>query len=298
MKTGSNGTFSVLTTQYDGDPKHVHSFLTSDRDGSICHVRAAISFSMLGGISSAMQRCSAELQHTPIANSQNNGPMSSSASGVRAASPAQQLSGTDRGAAASPPRKSASPRRSHAEQPPASADQPPLHPENWEGVQEVYFRTSYGGGAGGMLVVTYVPLIFFKDGSTYEIGEAALEDLDLDRERRDRASEWGTWRQNGGSFTLSDNRGRQKTYKLQDGQLFQAYAAEKGGMRYGKYESVSGGGNSALGGEMSILTQSGMTFTREGRFTTKSDTAILGNGNNTGVSIAGGSNRRTAAPGT
>lgn len=181
--------------------------------------------------------------------------------------------------------------------PAAAAAVPALHPGNWDGVEGIYFRSLPGTGVGGMMVFSFRPMALFRDGRSFELDDAPLEDVDLAASQRARPVHWGRWTGGGSSFVLMDERGRPHGYELQQGQFFRAFAAGPGGTLSGTYKSVGGGGNSAMGGEMSILFSNRITFGRDGSFTRGSSMAAVGNGSQSGVGIAAGNSRNMPAPG-
>ncbi len=83
--------------------------------------------------------------------------------------------------------------------PPVAAEPPaePRHAANWAAVEGVYFRSTTGVGVGGMVVIEFEPLILFRDGSYYEIDDAALEDVDLAAERAATPRRFGRWTRSG-----------------------------------------------------------------------------------------------------
>lgn len=174
-----------------------------------------------------------------------------------------------------------------------AAAAPAAHGDNWSRVEGVYFKSYTGVGVGGMVTVEYEPVVFFRDGSYYEVEGPALEDVDLSARRAAKPSAWGTWKRTGAAYVLTDSKGRASDEKLQDGSFFKAFAAEDGGgtLRRG-YKRVSGGGNAALGGEMSIMVENRYAFAPDGSYSRAGSSGAIGSGAQSGVSMAaGGSNR-------
>lgn len=175
---------------------------------------------------------------------------------------------------------------------------PAAHAANWAKVEGVYFKSFTGIGVGGMVTIDYEPLVLFRDGTYYEIGGEALEDVDLAASRSARPESWGRWSKSANSYTLTDNKGRADENKLQDGNFFKAFPAEANGNRLAaKYSRISGGGNSAMGGEMMISAQSNYTFAPDGRYSHGSSAGALGSGSVSGVGMAA-SSRRAPVGGT
>jgi hypothetical protein len=175
--------------------------------------------------------------------------------------------------------------------PPAAASALPAHPENWAKVADVYFRSVAGVGVGGMMIMDFEPLILFKDGSYYEIGDSALEDIDLAAERTRRPNDWGRWTRQGDRFVLTGTRGKPNDYALQQGQFFKAFPASGSASPLGSYKSVSGGGNTALGGEVMIASTNRYIFLPGGVLGTKRSTGAMSNGSVSGVGSTVAANR-------
>lgn len=97
------------------------------------------------------------------------------------------------------------------------------------------------------MTIDFEPLIFLRDGTSYEIGETALEDVDLAAERTAKPRSFGRWKRVGGSFVLTDSRGASNDDKLGDGSFFRAFPAAAGESVARSYRRLSGGGTSALG---------------------------------------------------
>lgn len=148
---------------------------------------------------------------------------------------------------------------------------------NWAQVDGVYFKSYTTFGVGGMVIQDFEPVVLFRDGSYYEVEGDALEDVDLAASRRAKPRNWGRWRKQGATFLLTDERGKTNDYQLQQGAFFQAYPAEASkGRLNAAYKRVSGGGNSALGGTMTIAAQTNLTFSPDGRFATRSSAGAVG----------------------
>lgn len=174
----------------------------------------------------------------------------------------------------------------------ALAAAPATHGDNWSKVEGVYFKSYTGVGVGGMVTIEYEPVVLFKDGSYYEVEGPALEDVDLVASRAAKPAAWGRWSRSGATYVLTDHKGRASDEKLQDGSFFKAFAAEDGGGTLRRaYKRVSGGGNSALGGEMSIMTQTRFAFAPDGSLAREGSAGAIGSGAQSGVSMAAGSRR-------
>lgn len=160
---------------------------------------------------------------------------------------------------------------------------PAAHAANWAKVSDVYFRSAAGIGVGGMVAMRFSPVVLFKDGSYYEIDDAALEDIDLAAKRAAHPSDWGRWSRQGNRFTLTASDGRSRDVELQQGVFFKAYPATGTGPLVGDYKSLGGGGNTAVGGEVMIAIQDRYNFQPGGTYTTERSTGASSSGAVSGV---------------
>lgn len=165
---------------------------------------------------------------------------------------------------------------------PAAPSAPATHRGNWSKVEGVYFKSFTGFGVGGGVAMDFEPIVLFRDGSYYEVEGPALEDVDLARARAREPRNWGSWRRQGASFILTDNRGRSNDHQLQQGSFFKAFPASAAALR-GTFESIGGGGNSALGGEVTIASMDRLVFNADGSFATRRSTGALNSGATSGV---------------
>lgn len=170
------------------------------------------------------------------------------------------------------------------------------HPENWKNVEGVYFKSTFIVGAGGMMVQDFQPVVLFRDGSYYEVEGQALEDIDLAASRATKLRRWGRWQKSGDAFSLTDDKGRPgEARKLQDGWFFKAFPAEGSGNKLAnRYTRVSGGGNTALGGTVMVMSQTDLTFLPDGRFMRKGSGGGSNSGGWTGVGVSAYSNNANA----
>lgn len=170
---------------------------------------------------------------------------------------------------------------------PAQAAQPAADAAfagNWSKVSEVLFRSVAAIGVGGMVVMEFEPVILLEDGTYYEVGDSALEDVDLAAEQSAKPNQFGRWSRSGDGYVLTNADGKTKSYALQDGALFKAYPAEQATMLSTRYERFSGGGNTALGGEMMIARSSIYSFMPDGRFRIEGSVGASSSGEQSGVS--------------
>ncbi|CAO4152023.1 hypothetical protein GPNCGGLF_LOCUS3796 [Methylorubrum aminovorans] len=175
----------------------------------------------------------------------------------------------------------------------ADAAAPPRHTANWDAVEGVYFRSTTGVGVGGMVTIDFEPLIFLQDGTFFEIGDTALEDIDLAAERTAKPRRFGRWTRKDQGFLLTDWRGNANSYKLGDGSFFRAFPAVADERVTRSYRRLSGGGNSAMGGDVTVAVESRYDFKADGRYGRGGSVGAINSGASTGV---GSSISRRRAP--
>lgn len=162
----------------------------------------------------------------------------------------------------------------------------PARADNWSGVDSVWFRMVGGFGVGGMAVLDYEPMILFRDGTYMEAGDEALEDLDLAQSKRTSPARWGRWTKQGAAYAFTNARGQVTERRPGSGSFFPSFPAEAvGGKLAATYRRISGGGNSALGGDMTMVTQRTLAFAADGRLSDGSTFGAASGGAGTGVAV-------------
>nr|WP_321182402.1 hypothetical protein [Methylobacterium sp. Leaf122] len=123
-----------------------------------------------------------------------------------------------------------------------------------------------------------------------------IEDVDLAPERTAKPRSFGRWKRAGGGFVLTDSRGASNDDKLGDGSFFRAFPAAAGENVARSYRRLSGGGNTALGVDVTIAVQSRYDFKADGRYGRGGSVGAINSGASTGVGTAIG--RRRAPEGS
>lgn len=168
----------------------------------------------------------------------------------------------------------------------------PRHTANWDGVEGVYFRSATGFGVGGLVVIEYEPLILLRDGTSYEIGDTALEDVDLVAERTAHPRRFGRWTRAGDAYRLTGPDGKPQDHTLQDGAFFRAFPAEPGERTIARtYRRLSGGGTSAMGGDVTVAVSNRYDFRQDGSYGRGGSVGATNSGASTGVGSAFGRQR-------
>lgn len=130
-------------------------------------------------------------------------------------------------------------------------------------VEKVFLNPETGVGVGGMVLVNYEPYVLFKNGMIRRAPDIALAELNA---QTDDAfpGYWGTWkRQSANKIAVTWDNG--KTETMDDHLL-----AKPGPANFklnGFYRSISGGGNTAMGGDVMTFSQNSFQFHPDGTFT-------------------------------
>jgi hypothetical protein len=131
----------------------------------------------------------------------------------------------------------------------------------------------------------YRPVALFKDGTSFDMDDEPIEQIDLARSRAEKRTQWGRWRNVGAKYFLTEGgNGHTADWELGTG-FYTAFAAPSGTTLNATYKAVSG----SSFGETSSLITTLLQFTPDGRFSTERSFAATGSGEITGVTMAAGS---------
>jgi hypothetical protein len=144
-------------------------------------------------------------------------------------------------------------------------------------IDRVVVVTGTGSGVGGMPIYTYVPYVLLRGGVAIRNPRSALEQIDIQSMRSSSPNSVGTWQLQGGELVLSFP-GTQQPRRVKPNRFYTAIPARAGESLTGRYRTVSGGGNSALGGSFSVMSTGEYTFYADGRFNRGSNTGVSGTG--------------------
>ncbi|OQD43625.1 hypothetical protein BUL40_03150 [Croceivirga radicis] len=131
---------------------------------------------------------------------------------------------------------------------------------NLEKVDGWYFRVTGGYPAA----ISFEPIVLFKDGTYFEIGEEALSEVDISQSKITDVNLWGKWTRNGTIFTLTNEENKSYQYDLDSGNWFVAFPYNPKIKLIGTYEKVSGG---VYGNGLMALFSSKLTFLDDKHFT-------------------------------
>lgn len=249
VDTSTGTAIAFVVRSFGKDSGQIHMFVASESGSGICHIRAPARSEAQSHIPQLLLLCLANF-------GKPGGPAATSSPPVTAAKPVVIKAAANARFA-----------------------------QNWAKVDGVYFRLIGTFGVGGMAAMDFEPVILFKDGSYVEIGDQALEDMDLSADRQARPKAWGRWSRTGAAFVLTGISGQPDTYELQQGRFFKAFPASAGKL-LPAYKRLSGGGNAALGGEVTIAIKSKIAFAPDGRFVEGADVGAVSSGSQSGWATA------------
>lgn len=109
--------------------------------------------------------------------------------------------------------------------------QGPLAIEGW------FFRAI----SGYPVSITFEPLVLFKNGDYFEVGEEPLDEVEIGTSKQQKPKAWGKWQLKNGVYYLTNYKGKTVDYKLGSGNWFPAYAYHKSLPLKNVYKRTSGG---------------------------------------------------------
>jgi hypothetical protein len=121
-----------------------------------------------------------------------------------------------------------------------------------KGAERAILHLEYRYGFGGFVEVVYKPYLLFKDGSIYENLDTSLDKLDLAKSKQQETEHWGTWKKEGDDLVITWNQEDPEKWKKET--IFEAKPAVAGEKINGKFRSLTGRGNLALGGDVLVFT--------------------------------------------
>ncbi len=151
----------------------------------------------------------------------------------------------------------------------------PVKRKRINAVEHVVFDLDYTYGVGGAVIPEYTPVVLFGDGTACKCLESAIDEIDTQRIQRTSPNKVGTWRKSGRNYEVRWP-GAKKAEILKPSvgppeELPSARALQ------GRYQSISGGGNTALGGTVLTAAVDDLTFYRDGSFS-QSNANLLSSG--------------------
>jgi hypothetical protein len=135
-------------------------------------------------------------------------------------------------------------------------------------IKGVVIHEESGIGVGGMVIIEYNPYLMLANGTVYRSPEVAPYDLDVAASKTAEPNKWGTWKLEGKTMIVTlPYKGVMKTERWNN--WFWTKVPQPNEKLKGAFETIGGGGNTALGGNTMIMYSKTITFNDKGQFTTK-----------------------------
>jgi hypothetical protein len=152
-------------------------------------------------------------------------------------------------------------------------------------IEGLYMILRYGFGVGGGMTSYYAPYLLLKDGTvTDDLDYVPLTDADIARWRGRKPRAWGRWARRGSVIAITWNDARRKPETWE--KWFNGRPGEPGLPLSGRYRSIGGGGNTALGGDVMVAAWKDMVFSPNGTVVSGGGSGGFSGGQGTGVSVA------------
>ncbi len=130
----------------------------------------------------------------------------------------------------------------------------------------VYLVENWDIGVGGAMILVYDPVLLLRDGSAFDSLEIPPTDFDVAASKRAQPRDWGRWTRTKDGFRVVWNRPKDTDEIKNENRCVPA----KPGERLNRaYSSTSGGGNTAMGGDVMIAISGTYEFFPDGRFSTE-----------------------------
>lgn len=138
-----------------------------------------------------------------------------------------------------------------------------------EQIYNVIMHLEYEAGVGGGIYPVYNPYVLFKDSSIYKEPFVSLDQLDIIASRKSEPLKWGKWKTNGTTIITywAAEMPKYQNKSWEQKSFYNVMPAKKGEILEGNFKTISGGGNTALGGDVMVVLAANIAFNKDGRFT-------------------------------
>ena len=126
----------------------------------------------------------------------------------------------------------------------------------------LFLNESYGVGVGGSMTIEYEPVLLLRDGSARRNLAIPPLDIVLAKDKVTYKKDWGRWARSAGKFVVHWGSGSKDELKPN----FKVLAGRSGETLQGRYSTIGGGGNTALGGDVMVYYSKAYNFGRDSRF--------------------------------
>lgn len=157
-------------------------------------------------------------------------------------------------------------------------------------IKGVVIHLEYRVGVGGAMYGSYEPYLMLADGSVYNDPFVSPYKFNAAKSKQLEPKKWGTWKEEGKTMSVTQSDG--KTSKWTSN-WFWTRPAVNGEKMAGSYGTISGGGNTAYGGNVMVVSAANLTFNKSGQFTMLS-TGGVSNSGDYGMASSAFSNKESA----
>jgi hypothetical protein len=136
-------------------------------------------------------------------------------------------------------------------------------------IHSTIMHLEYEAGMGGGIYPVYNPYILFKDGSIYKDPVEGLNIFDAVTSRTAEPNKWGTWKMSGTTLTIywPLEKPKYQNSTWEKSSYYNIVPAKKNETLEGSFKTLTGGGNTALGGDVLVVAAATITFSNDGKFT-------------------------------
>jgi hypothetical protein len=135
-------------------------------------------------------------------------------------------------------------------------------------IEATLLELNYITGVGGMVLPDYKPIVLFKDGMAIRNFEQPASEIDVSKFVKEQPDDVTRWQRTAQGYSVQwpgDDKPEVTEFGAERPKTFPA------GHRLNDYwKRLSGGGNAAMGGDVSVAVSNGYRFFADGRFSTDS----------------------------
>jgi hypothetical protein len=138
-----------------------------------------------------------------------------------------------------------------------------------EQIHAVIMHLEYEAGMGGAIYPVYNAYILLKDRSIYKHPITSPTYLDIAASKISEPKKWGIWKQNGTTIITywPTEKPRDQNGTWEKKSYYNTLPAKQGEHLEGSFKTLTGGGNTALGGDVLVVASANITFNQQGKFT-------------------------------
>ncbi|THU41356.1 hypothetical protein FAM09_04405 [Niastella caeni] len=131
-------------------------------------------------------------------------------------------------------------------------------------IKGVVINLEYSYGVGGAVISEYMPYLLLNDGSLYSNPVVSPYEFDVALSKQREPKKWGTWKISGNAISVNWP-ARNKSERWEKNWFWARPAAGNEKIE-GAFTSISGAGNTAMGGNVMTVSSKNILFNTLGRF--------------------------------